>query len=71
MTVVPGESGFRKLTRRDYALLALAVGTALLALLPLLLHRFGTRWRPGAVAAPAPASPPRLHSPRPAAITPP
>jgi Ca-activated chloride channel family protein len=36
-----------KWTRREYALLAVAAGSALLALLPLLLHHFGTSWRPG------------------------
>lgn len=39
-----------QLTRREYALLALATGAALLALLPLALHLVGTRWRPGASA---------------------
>ncbi len=38
---------FERLTRREYALIALSVGAALLALLPLLLHAFGTAWRPG------------------------
>jgi Ca-activated chloride channel family protein len=36
-----------KLGRREYALLATGIGSALLALLPLLLHFFGTSWRPG------------------------
>ena len=36
-----------KLTKREYALLAMAVGSLLLALLPLLLHVAGTGWRPG------------------------
>jgi len=36
-----------RLTRREYALIAAGLGAALLALLPLLLHFFGTRWRPG------------------------
>jgi Ca-activated chloride channel homolog len=35
------------LTRREYALMACAAGAAVLALLPVLLHRFGTSWRPG------------------------
>ena len=42
------ESPFERLSRREYALLAIAVGAGLLALLPLLLHLFGTRWAPGA-----------------------
>jgi Ca-activated chloride channel family protein len=62
ITATAGTTPFEKLTRRDYALIALAVGSALLALLPLLLHRFGTRWRPGvpraAVAGTAVASTP-------------
>ena len=41
------ESAFRKLTRREYALIASAAGAGILSLLPLLLHFFGTRWRPG------------------------
>jgi Ca-activated chloride channel family protein len=38
---------FEKLTRREYALIACVAGASVLALLPLLLHLFGTRWRPG------------------------
>lgn len=41
------ESVFERLTRREYALIALSCGSALLALLPLLLQAFGTSWRPG------------------------
>jgi Ca-activated chloride channel family protein len=40
-----------RLTRREYALLAVVLGSALLALLPLLLHHLGTRWRPGVPVA--------------------
>lgn len=47
VTSVGGTSAFEKLTLRDYALIALGLGSGLLALLPLLLHRLGTRWRPG------------------------
>lgn len=36
-----------RLTLREYALLAVAVGAALLAALPLVLHYLGTRHRPG------------------------
>lgn len=36
-----------QLSLREYALLAIAVATALLAALPVLLHWFGTRWQPG------------------------
>jgi Ca-activated chloride channel family protein len=42
------QSAFERLTRREYALLACALGAGVLALLPLLLHLFGTRWLPGA-----------------------
>lgn len=38
-----------RLTKREYAMLAVCVGGLLLAGLPLLLHYFGTRWRPGFV----------------------
>ncbi|MFL5332121.1 MAG: hypothetical protein ACJ8H8_02850, partial [Geminicoccaceae bacterium] len=36
-----------RLTRREYALIACGLGASVLALLPVLLHAFGTRWRPG------------------------
>jgi Ca-activated chloride channel family protein len=42
------ESLFEKLSLRDYALLACAAGSLVLGFLPLLLHFFGTSWRPGA-----------------------
>ena len=42
-----GKSTLEKLTQREYALIACAMGAGLLALLPLLLHLAGTRWRPG------------------------
>ena len=42
------EGPFERLTRREYALLASGLGALLFALLPLLLHRHGTAWRPGA-----------------------
>lgn len=47
------ESPFQKLTAREYALIACVLGAAVLALLPLLLHAFGTRWRPGTRREPA------------------
>ncbi len=47
ITAVPGQSPFDKLTRREYALIACGLGAAILGLLPLGLHYFGTRWRPG------------------------
>jgi Ca-activated chloride channel family protein len=47
LTIIPRKSTFERLTRREYALLACGLGATLLALLPLLLHHWGTRWRPG------------------------
>jgi Ca-activated chloride channel family protein len=47
LTAQNGKKGFRELTLRDYALLAVIAGGAVLALLPLALHYFGTRWHPG------------------------
>ena len=44
---VEDESVLERLTRREYALIALVGGSALLALLPLLLGLFGTAWKPG------------------------
>jgi Ca-activated chloride channel homolog len=52
-----------QLSLREYALLAIAVASSILALLPVLLHWFGTSWAPGvtrqrqpAAAAPAVAA---------------
>lgn len=42
-------SPFDKLTKREYALMAITAGSLILALLPLLLHYFGTRWSTGAI----------------------
>jgi Ca-activated chloride channel homolog len=36
-----------RLTLREYALIAIVLTSALLALIPLLLQYWGTRWRPG------------------------
>jgi Ca-activated chloride channel homolog len=47
LTVIPRKSAFEQLTRREYALIACGLGALVLAFLPVLLHRFGTRWRPG------------------------
>lgn len=51
MAAWAGADPFDRLTRREYALLASTAGAALLACLPLLLHYFGTSWRPGRVTA--------------------
>lgn len=49
--VASGQSTRREpLTRREYALMAAGIGSATLALLPLLLHYGGTSWHPGRVA---------------------
>lgn len=40
-----------QLTLREYALIAVLLSSLLLALLPVLLHYFGTGWRPGVPAA--------------------
>jgi Ca-activated chloride channel family protein len=42
-----------RLTRREYALIAIVLASVLLAAVPLLLHYFGTRWRPGVAAVAA------------------
>lgn len=48
LTSAKKESPFEKLTRREYALMACALGATILSLLPVMLHYFGTSWRPGA-----------------------
>jgi Ca-activated chloride channel family protein len=40
-------SAIDQLTKREYALMACALGSLILALLPLALHRWGTGWAPG------------------------
>jgi Ca-activated chloride channel family protein len=52
LTARPGQSAFERLTRREYALLAIAAGATVLALLPLLLHYFGTFYVPGVPVRP-------------------
>jgi Ca-activated chloride channel family protein len=47
-----------KLTRREYALLACALGATVIALLPLALQRLGTTWRPGVNNAQISKAPP-------------
>ena len=51
LTAVENESPFKRLTRREYALATLAISTIMLALLPVMLVRFGTRWNPGIPSA--------------------
>jgi Ca-activated chloride channel homolog len=47
LTIIPRKSALEKLTRREYALIACGLGATVLAMLPVLLHAVGTRWRPG------------------------
>ncbi len=47
VTLYAEVGAFQKLTRREYALIACGVSATILALLPVALHLFGTRWRPG------------------------
>ncbi len=47
LTFLPRKGRLERLTRREYALIACGLGALTLACLPPLLHRFGTRWRPG------------------------
>ena len=57
-------SPLERLSMREYALLAIFVGAALLGVLPLLLHQIGTTWRPGPHHAGALRTP-RLQTGRP------
>jgi len=57
----PERSVFQRLTRREYALIALATGALSLAIWPELLAVFGTAWRPGRRAAsPTPSRKPAM-----------
>lgn len=47
VTLVSKQNPFERLTKREYALLALITGASVLSLLPLFLHLAGTSWRPG------------------------
>ncbi len=59
---------WEKLTRREYALIACALSSLALAVLPLLLHFLGTRWRPGRRSSPSQGS--RAPTPEAAAYRP-
>jgi Ca-activated chloride channel homolog len=48
LTIVTRPNPWEQLTRREYALIACGAGALFLAVLPLLLHWFGTTWGPGA-----------------------
>lgn len=56
LTLVPRKGVFERLTRREYALILCGLGASVLAFLPVLLHRFGTRWRPGAPGRATPSA---------------
>jgi Ca-activated chloride channel homolog len=58
-----GAEDLDRLTLREYALLASALGAAVLAFLPLALQQFGTLWSPGTslVSADAPEKPRRTR----------
>jgi Ca-activated chloride channel homolog len=62
VTAVAGQTVFDRLTRREYALMAIAAGATVLAVLPLLLHYLGTFYAPGVPAGLRPSS--ALRSPR-------
>jgi Ca-activated chloride channel family protein len=47
LTASDMKSPLEQLTRREYALIACGCGACILALLPLLLHYFGSVWQPG------------------------
>ena len=47
LTAVEQESPFKRLGRREYALATLTISSIILALLPVMLVQFGTRWKPG------------------------
>jgi Ca-activated chloride channel family protein len=47
LTVIPRKSALQRLTLREFALLACVLGASVLALLPVLLHCWGTEWQPG------------------------
>jgi Ca-activated chloride channel family protein len=51
LTEAQGKSKLEQLTRREYALIACSLGGLFFAFLPLLLHRLGTRWKPGAAVS--------------------
>jgi Ca-activated chloride channel family protein len=67
------EDVFQRLTRREYALIAACLGALALGFLPLLLHRFGTKWRPGTsirpTAVPTASQRPASAGNRPARVT--
>ena len=61
ITGIAGKSLWERLTKREYALMAVAAGATALALLPLLLHYLGTRWTPG--VPPRPRAPVKSLTP--------
>ena len=53
LTQKVGKRRWEDLGKREYALLAICIGIAILSLLPMMLHYFGTFWRTGVRFAPA------------------
>jgi Ca-activated chloride channel homolog len=47
LTAKEAESIWEQLTKREYALLVAALACLIYALLPVMLHYYGTRWQPG------------------------
>ncbi|MES2705194.1 MAG: vWA domain-containing protein [Verrucomicrobiota bacterium] len=59
ITSIPEPGVFERLSRREYALICLCLGSLLLAGIPMALARFGTGWRPGYRPLLTPKPPPR------------
>jgi Ca-activated chloride channel family protein len=51
VTALPESSLLTRLTRREFAILGLGISSLILAMLPWLLLKFGSGWRPGVRAA--------------------
>ena len=51
ITALESESAFKRLSRREYALIAVGVSVSFLAAMPWLLQAFGTAYRPGVPAS--------------------
>jgi len=56
ITMSGRDSRFERLTLREYALAACGLGATIYALLPLLLHAWGTAWTPGVTRRVEPAA---------------
>jgi Ca-activated chloride channel family protein len=47
IVALPEQTAFQKLTRREYGLAAVGIGSTILAVLPWSLLAFGSGWKPG------------------------